>query len=370
MKSICHLITTIDRGGAENQLLTLVEQQIEMGIRVEVIPLKGMAELQQDFEKLGAIVNLELINKSPFQQFVRLRKYRKSIAFLLHAHLPRAELIALASQIWSTEFIVTRHNAEAFFPTGSPAISGFLSRMVLRQSNYCVCISEAVRDFIIEAGEVPRGMALEVVHYGYKRNHSQTAEIQRFMERNPTFSTNGLVFGTIARLAYQKDIETLLGAFARYLSLKSNESTQLLIIGSGPLKDRLQVIAHGLGISENVFWAGRIKDVHGFLEIMDTFILTSRYEGFGLVLLEALDHSLRIIAANNSAIPEVLGQDYEFLFDTGNTTDLLNKMQRIQMSNFDFQEFARNRLKLFEAKVMSARIQEIYLRCRSFQRTQ
>ena len=46
---ICHIITTIDRGGAENQLLALVKQQTMRGDEVVIFPLKGALELESEF---------------------------------------------------------------------------------------------------------------------------------------------------------------------------------------------------------------------------------------------------------------------------------------------------------------------------------
>ena len=47
---VIHLITTIERGGAEKQLLTLASEQVQLGMKVEVIFLKGKSELNKEFE--------------------------------------------------------------------------------------------------------------------------------------------------------------------------------------------------------------------------------------------------------------------------------------------------------------------------------
>ena len=63
-----------------------------------------------------------------------------------------------------------------------------------------------------------------------------------------------------------------------------------------------------------------------FLQDQDFFVLTSNYEGFGLVLLEAMDAKLPIIAARNSAIPEVLGESHPGLFVTRDSESLLQTL--------------------------------------------
>ena len=65
---VTHLITTIERGGAEKQLLTLASEQIQSGLKVEVIYLKGKSELKKDLEEYGVEVNKFLVGKSFLKQ--------------------------------------------------------------------------------------------------------------------------------------------------------------------------------------------------------------------------------------------------------------------------------------------------------------
>ena len=93
MMKVHHVITTINRGGAENQLLVLVREQIKSGMEVSVLYLKGEPELERDLSDAGAIVSHDIANQNPFIQFLKMRSISKSQRTLLHAHLPRAELL-------------------------------------------------------------------------------------------------------------------------------------------------------------------------------------------------------------------------------------------------------------------------------------
>ena len=64
-KKIIHLITTIEFGGAEKQLLILAANQVKQGLEVEVFYLKGKPELKVKFEEVGVKVNSLLVNQ-PF----------------------------------------------------------------------------------------------------------------------------------------------------------------------------------------------------------------------------------------------------------------------------------------------------------------
>lgn len=90
---ICHYITTISRGGAENQLLLLVENQIKSGNQVTVVPLKGNLDLYANFIELGAKVEKKLLDKKFILQIIKMFITNNRKFDVHHAHLPQAELL-------------------------------------------------------------------------------------------------------------------------------------------------------------------------------------------------------------------------------------------------------------------------------------
>ncbi len=110
-------------------------------------------------------------------------------------------------------------------------------------------------------------------------------------------------------------------------------------------------------------WLGKTEYVNEFLSKIDLFILSSKYEGFGLVLLEAMVAKKPIIAANNSAIPEVLGKIYEGLFSTGDAKALAQQIKTaISDKNFSerlVQSYA-SQLNLFDPSEMNRNIKNAY----------
>jgi glycosyltransferase involved in cell wall biosynthesis len=101
----------------------------------------------------------------------------------------------------------------------------------------------------------------------------------------------------------------------------------MIIIGRGELENHLKNLARELNIEESLLWVEHTNDVHKYMCKIQTFVLPSKYEGFGLVLLEAINARCAILAANNSAIPEVLGEDFEGLFNTGSILELSGLME-------------------------------------------
>ena len=352
MKSILHIVTTISRGGAENQLLILAGEQVASGEKVSIIYLKDNPDLEDDFTNLGVEVISQFANLNPLRQTVLIRKYLSNRNVIIHAHLPRAELIArfsVAQQI----FVVSRHNAEPFFPSAPKFLSIILSRFVTRRANLCIAISKAVQNYLQKNSEISPKAVFRVVLYGYQK--------QRILNsRNLSDGSKNYHIGTIARLVPQKDHQTLLRAFA--LIVKDIPQATLSIVGSGPLESDLKKLADELGIGNKIDWQGRRGDIDNYLQNVDLFLLTSIYEGFGLVLLEAMANRVPIIAANNSAIPEVIGDFPETLFETGNDLDLSKKIlaSLSLQSRKNIVQRQILRLEKFDARGMSNEIRALY----------
>jgi len=351
LKNVIHCITTIERGGAENQLYVLVKEQLKVGMNVSIVYLKGEPELKNKLSSIGAEVLDILHSKNLLLQILILRKFIKGKKIILHAHLPRAELVCCFARGVNT-FIISRHNSEKFFPKAPNSISRFLSLFVSRNANRCIAISEAVKNFVLSTKEISNTEKITVVHYGYNNEFIFQKEL---VKKNKDY-----VVGVIARLVPQKDHATLLAAFSQFLKIHPN--SKLMLIGGGDLKNNLVDFSKKLGIFEKVLWIDKTENSYDLLYQMDLFVLPSKYEGFGLVLLEAMQVNVPVIAANNSSIPEVLGKNYLGLFDTGNIDNLLKTMLMFfdNSPSFNLPALYKENLLKFEPGIMQAKIQYAY----------
>ncbi len=359
---VIHLITTLDRGGAENQLKVLVAAQILSGKKVSIIYLKGSGALVNEFEQLGAEVLKEVANKNIVIQIYLLRKqlaqYPKA---LLHSHLPRAEVLAFLSHSKIVK-LSSRHNAEPFFPNAPKWLSRFLAVGVTKKSKYLIAISEAVKLDIQERREISKKTEVITVLYGFANDQNPVclSKSDILMKLGLYDEKIKLIFAA-NRLTSQKDIPTMLNGFSVFL--KKEPSAALMIAGEGVLEKQLRETSSRLGINNNVFWLGKVDNINDYLKACDLFVLTSEYEGFGMVLLESIWAGIPVVATNSSAIPEVLGNEYPGLFELKNASDLADKFELL-LNDHEVREIARKQLegrkKLFDPAVMEDSISEIY----------
>jgi len=357
---VIHLITTIERGGAEKQLLTLASKQVESGLKVEVFFLKGKPDLKNEFEASSVKVNNLLAGKSFLKQIFLLSKHLRKNPSPLHAHLPKSELLA-AIVITKKYFVFSRHNAEPFWPSGPRIISNLLSKFVCKRASQGIAISNAVKNFLVKRGEVPSGYTIDVVYYGFQEDIVTNSAGLNLITNLTNSQNSNYKVGTIGRLVPQKDYPTLLSAFSNVL--KSIPNTDLYVVGEGYLKKDLINLSKSLGIKDKVHWLGKTEYVKELLSKIDLFVLPSKYEGFGLVLLEAMVAKKPIIAANNSAIPEVLGKTYEGLFSTGDVNALAQQIKTAISDNSFSERLVQSyatQLNLFDPSKMNRNIENVY----------
>jgi glycosyltransferase involved in cell wall biosynthesis len=252
---------------------------------------------------------------------------------------------------------LSRHNAEKFFPAAPKLISRILSNLVVFRANQVIAISEAVKNYLIESKEIRNHSKIKVIYYGFETRGNTSDLIEEKIRDLDNFD---FLIGTIARLVPQKDLETLLTAFSIFSNQES--SARLVIVGDGYLKESLIEYASKIGIANKVIWLGRVGNVQSVIRKMKVFALTSIYEGFGLVLLEAMAEGVPIAAANNSAIPEVLGEGYEGLFETGNAQMLAKRLFEVSEPKKaqELVKYLNYRMKKFEPNRMRLKIDEIY----------
>jgi glycosyltransferase involved in cell wall biosynthesis len=187
--------------------------------------------------------------------------------------------------------------------------------------------------------------------------------LARRQESNRPLS-NSLQIGTISRLVPQKNLTLLLCAL-KELSSVPDRHFELSIIGTGPMEDELHSICRVLGIDHQVSWLGQCQDVSIFYRSLDVFVLSSNYEGFGLVLLEAMSQGIPIVARKISAIPEVLGDQHPGLVESSLPHDFSRKIREL-LDDKDLRrrclEYQATRLEYFSIERTQAAHESLYSR--------
>jgi glycosyltransferase involved in cell wall biosynthesis len=230
---------------------------------------------------------------------------------------------------------------------------------VILRARKIISISFAVLDFNLASKEARSAKKFKVIHYGIE--NELTVDLPLKTKINSVASPRTeFKIGTIARVDKQKDFPTLLMTLR--MTHEKFPDARLSVVGDGPLLTEMQKLSRDLQVDHLVTWCGRISEIDDYLKSLDLFMLTSVYEGFGLVLLEAMKNSVPVIASRNSAIPEVMGENYELLAETGSPTDFYKKVERFRSNNMkeSIISYQDDRLKLFSVPKMALAVRSVY----------
>lgn len=307
---VLHVITTLDVGGAEMHLLHQVRGQVARGHRVRVAHLIGEGTLVRDFQEAGA----EWVGRVgqglgfPFA----LRRHL-SWCDLVHSHLLRADFAtALTATALGArrKLVAGKHNDERALTR--PLVSrlhGWIGNLPART----IVLSDHVGRFVARHGRV-RPEKLTRIYYGldptpFEEAAARPAEERRQARTELGFGPEDVVLICVARFAPQKAHEVLIEAFAR--AREREPRLRLLLVGGDPFADGVRA-AREVAESEGVLadgtcvFAGIRRDVPRLLAASDAFAMASRWEGLGLVFLEAMAAGLPVLSTEVSAVPEVV----------------------------------------------------------------
>lgn len=314
---ILHVITTLDVGGAEMHLLAQVRGQCVRGHSVRVVWLKGEGRLAPDFRAAGAeeVVRAPLGPLFPLRLDAHLRW-----CDLVHTHLLKADM---ATAVVATlrgkraRLVASKHNDEQVLAKDRRVarVHGVLGNLPART----IVLSDHVRSFFEHHGGLePERMRR--IYYGidpepFEAARAASAEQRAAVRQDVGYRTEDLIFTCVARFAPQKAHDVLLRGFA--LARERAEAggalppLKLLLVGDDPFggnRTDVEVLARQLGLVRNfsVRFTGIRRDVPAILGASDVFVLTSRWEGLGLVFLEAMAAELPVLATRVSAVPEVV----------------------------------------------------------------
>lgn len=307
--SVLHVITTINRGGAENHLFDLMRGQRAAGRTVAVAYLKGDGYWAEKLAAEGITAYpLGLARYGDPRPVWRLAGLiRRLKPAIVHAHMPPAELYTVLALPWSGHdgsYVVSKHNDEPFYRGPGQKL---MARWAARRADRIIAISGAVGTYL--QGQGLPAAKMEVVHYGLDAApyDAVTTEQVAALRAHWGVTPDEMVVGAVGRLVPQKAFHVLLQGFADFVR-SGGTRARLVMVGTGQLKDELQTLATKLGIAEHLVWAGFRTDIPVVMKAFDVFALTSAWEGFGLVLLEAMAAGRPIVASRVSAIPEVVAE--------------------------------------------------------------
>lgn len=139
---------------------------------------------------------------------------------------------------------------------------------------------------------------------------------------------NEIVIGVVGRLSEQKDPMTMIKAFE--LVNKENKNTKLMYVGSGNLEEEVKQYAKEKNILDKVIVTGWVNNVEQYIPAFDIAVLPSKWEGFGLVLIEYMACNKPIVATKVGGIQDIIKDKKNgYLLECKNFPKLANRIENL-----------------------------------------
>lgn len=292
---IAQIITTLDVGGAEKQLLLLCRGLQRQGHDVFVGCIKKPGPLLKAFAAEQIPVRcFDQSFAADVRTLAAVKKWLKEIRpDIVHTHLFKADFYGgIAASSLKIPLVSSKRNIDRYLENWLYA--RFAHRLAVR-CNAIVAISNAVRSHFAKYAGIEEGK-IQVIPIGI--------EMPREIDRSNSAFVR---FGVVGRLADQKGHESLIRAFAA--SKDRLPDARLLVFGTGPLEDRLKSLVSNAGLGGRIEFCGLVLDPEKIFGQIDVLVLPSAWEGAGNVLLEAMAYGLPVIATNTGGIPEYVNSE-------------------------------------------------------------
>ncbi|BBT22108.1 glycosyltransferase [Aeromonas caviae] len=303
-KKITLIITGLGMGGAERQVCDLADQFSAKGHEVLLIAMTGEALNRPQSAKIE-VVELGMVKtpigfiKAYWQARQLIKQFKPDV---VHSHMVHANLFSrlLRLSVRIPKLICTAHNTS----------EGGRGRMLAYRITDKLCdistnVSQEAVDAFFAQGAVAKGRML-AMHNGIDTERFTFDINHRIRLRTElNISEEIPLLLAVGRLNVAKDYPNLLLAFHHII--KAGSLAHLVIIGVGDEETKLIKMVAELGLCKRVYFLGLRHDVHEWMSAADLFVLSSAWEGFGLVVAEAMACERVVVATDCGGVKEVLG---------------------------------------------------------------
>ena len=308
---ILFVIDGLEFGGGERGFA-----QVAIGLRdrfeVFVASMAGGTfehELRQFGIKIYPVDMSRRLSLKPVRQIKEIIRNNK--IDLVHSQGARTDFfarIAVRIQKPRTRIVSTIQMPVEGYDVGAlrKGVYRFFDRFSKRYVDRFVTVSEVLKKTLIDQHKIPEGKVVKIYNgieiEEYRPNGKEVRSQKSEVRREFGLAKNVPVIGAIGRMVWQKGFEYLIESIPEII--ETIPQLKILIVGDGPLRERLEGLAESLKVKERIIFTGFRNDIREIFSAVDLLVIPSLLEGFPMVTLEAMAMAKPIIATNIDGIAE------------------------------------------------------------------
>ena len=368
---ILHVIDSAGLYGAEVMLLNLMEEQARTGIEPILASIGEPAitnkEIEQEATRRGLRVVRFRMRPGP-----NLFGARQVLSFawqeqidMLHTHGYKGDILFgfLPRKIRRIPMVATVHGWTWTGGMTRMMVYEWLDSVSLARMDRVILVNEAMKDHRrlknrsrLAVEVVPNGISVENKLCNHSKCDNLKPEIVDFCRR-------GFIIGAIGRLSPEKGFDLLLEAFAGLVS--EGKDAYLVLLGDGGLRSTLERTVNELGLKGRVLMPGYVANARNYLPFFRVFVMPSLTEGLPIVLLEAMQAGVPIVASRVGGIPNVLEEGRAGLLVESGSAERLKQgidevLQNPTLAEQRVQAAGERLLAEYSSRMMAERYLSIY----------
>ena len=305
IRKIFIVLPDLGGGGAERLHVNLANEWVAKNLNVEFVLLRNRGELIKLLSPKITVtsLNVDRIRDSILPLAAHFRQSRPEVVIVAMWPLTSAVVFSwLLSGCVGKLFLSEHENLSHSYirqHRARPVILRNLIRFTYPLATGIIAVSHGVLEDVRSLGSLSIDMG-RVIYNPTATGVSSCRESLDVQDQlwGVGFERHIL---TVGRLSTQKDHETLIKAFALITKIFN---AKLVILGEGKLRAVLLALVEELGLQERVSLPGFEVNPYPWYRSADLFVLSSRWEGFGNVLVEALECGLPVVSTNCPSGPE------------------------------------------------------------------
>jgi len=295
-------------GGAEDVVLKLADGFNSRDMSIDLVVVKGEGELQACVPSNVNVVDLDAgrIATSLVPLIRYIRCVRPSV---LISTLTPTNVISILANIaagWSTAIVLTEQNTKSTqLERKNLRTRLFIiaAKFTYSWANQIVAASNQIADDLCSAIQFEREKVEVVYNPVFSEGLHRKADEE---VDHPWFRSDVEVLLGVGRLTPQKDFPMLIRTVAR---LREDRDVRLLLLGEGEERSHLQDLCRELGIEDHVDLHGFVDNPIKYMAHSDVFVLSSAWEGFGIVVVEALASGAPVVSTCGDEGPGEILED-------------------------------------------------------------
>jgi glycosyltransferase involved in cell wall biosynthesis len=351
----------LDQGGIQRMLIDCANYFAVKGYDVSVILMKPSGAYHDLLDKDIKVIYFESIQQVKlYRSFSNILKREKFD--VLYSATPALNIFTIATKLLSgtkTKMVISEHNNTlVFFKNMKFTLSKltYLSIPLLyRFADAIVAVSEGLGKSLHKIALIPENK-ITVIH---NPAYSPILESQLKLEVDHEWFHNSEIplLITVGRLTEAKNHKLLLDAMSL---LVQSQPARLIIIGEGHLRQDLTDQIERLNLTEYVRLVGFKLNPVSWIHRSDLFVLSSDYEGFGIVLVEALAAGTTVVSTDCDYGPaEILKDSFGYLVPVGDASAISEKV-KYALNHRIKSEILRDRAKDFSVENIMSKYNNLF----------